>query len=265
MTRWLGFSGLPIRLKLLASAVIVQLPISWFISFYFPRREEAIALAAMARRTTNMAELVALGVGRGIRLNDYSDVASAVKWVKQDPHLAYVVVVDSAGEVFASHNPRRGTLDPAHEVSAAPLREEGGLLRAVVPIIFDGKREGTLLLGTSLDGVSDQIAKERRIALAVSLGVFLFGVVASRLFAHRITRPIIELRGAAESVAQGDYDVTTPTSDRDEVGALVAAFGTMVGNLRESTTRANQMVGDLGGAETKRSPRARRRLNSSRP
>ena len=106
-----GFRGFPIRLKLLSSAMVVLLPISLFISFYFPGREEAIALAAMRDRTTNMAELVALGVGRGMRLNDFSDVVSAVKWVKQDSSLAYVVVVDQAGEVFASYNPRKVKLD----------------------------------------------------------------------------------------------------------------------------------------------------------
>ena len=43
----LGFRGFPIRLKLLSSAMIVLLPISLFVSVYFPGREEAIALAAL--------------------------------------------------------------------------------------------------------------------------------------------------------------------------------------------------------------------------
>ena len=243
-----GFRGFPIRLKLLSSAMVVLLPISLFISFYFPGREEAIALAAMRSRTTNMAELVALGVGRGMRLNDFSDVVSAVKWVKQDSSLAYVVVVDQAGEVFASFNPREVKLDPAVEAAGPRSRDADGLLQTAVPIVFEGEREGTLLLGMSLDSVHAQIAHERRLALGISLIVFLLGVAVSRFFAYRITRPILELREAAEAVARGDYNVGIPQGDSDEVGALAAGFGTMVANLKENTSRMNLMVGELAAA-----------------
>ncbi len=243
-----GFRGFPIRRKLLCSAMIVLLPISVFISFYFPGREEAIALAAMRSRTTNMAELVALGVGRGMRLNDFSDVVSAVKWVKQDSALAYVVVVDQAGEVFASYNPQAVKLDAAAEAAGPTFRDADSLLQTAVPIVFQGEREGTLLMGMSLDRVHAEIEHERRLALGISLMVFLLGVAVSRLFAYRITRPILELREAAEAVAHGEYDVCIPEGGSDEVGALAAGFGTMVGNLRESTSRMSQMVEELATA-----------------
>ena len=244
----LGFRGFPIRLKLLSSAMIVLLPISLFVSVYFPGREEAIALAALRSRTTNMAELVALGVARGMRLNDFSDVISAVKRVKQDSSLAYVLVVDQAGEVFASYNPRDVKLDAALEAAGPAFREADSLLQTAVPIVIQGEREGTLLLGMSLDRVHAEIAHERRLALAISLIVFLLGVAVSRFFAHRITRPILELHEAAEAVARGDYNVGIPEGDSDEVGALAAGFGTMVGNLRESTSRMSLIVDELAAA-----------------
>jgi len=242
------FHRFPIRLKLLSSAMIVLLPISLFIYFYFPHREESIALAAMQSRTTNMAELVALGVGRGMRLNDFSDVTSAVKWVKRDASLAYVVVVDAQGEVYAAYNPGQVVLDPAAAAGSPALQASDSLLQAAVPIMFHGELQGTLLLGTSLKHVHAQIARERRLALGISLVVFLLGVAVSRFFAYRITRPIIELRRAAEAVARGNYDISIPSGDSDEVGALAGAFGTMVSHLKETTDRVQVMVHDLATA-----------------
>ncbi len=245
---FLGLGSVPIRYKLLASSMVVLLPISLLIYFYFPKREENIALAAMRIRTANMAELVALGVGRGLVLRDLADVPAAVTWVKKEPSLVYVVVVDDDGEVFASYNPRKIKVIVAQEIATPGIRPENGMLAASVPIMFERKRSGTLLMGVSLEQVREQVAYERWLALWISLGVFLLGAAASRYFASRITRPIVDLRKAADAVAQGDYDVTIPECPNDEVGALAAGFGAMVNNLRDSLARVNQVVGDLAAS-----------------
>jgi len=253
------FHRYSIRAKLVSNAMIVLLPISVLICFYFPHREETIVLAAMRSRTANMAELVALGVGRGMRVNDFSGVVAAVKWVKEDSSLAYIVVVDTAGQVFASFSPHGAKPDAAREVGQLGLREVDGLLKAVVPIAFEGERQGTLLLGMSLDATKAQIARERRLALWISGLVFLLGVAVSELFARRITRPILELRAATDTVAQGDYEVNIPKGESDEIGALARGFGTMVGNLKQSTSKLNAMVHDLAAArdEAQASERAK--------
>jgi len=160
-----GLKGSSIRLKLLSSALVVLLPISVFIYFYFPHREEQVALATVRSRATNMAELVALGVGKGMRLNDYSDVTAAVNWAKRDSSLAYALVVDSTGEVFAGYNPRRPNLTIMNEVARPGVREENGLVKVTLPIEFQGVRDGTLLLGLSLDHLRGEIAHEGPIDL----------------------------------------------------------------------------------------------------
>ena len=238
-----------IRLKLLSSAALVLLPISAFIYFYFPNREEDIALAAIASRTTNMAEFVALGVGRGLHLHDFSDVVSALGWVKEDATLAYVVVVDSAGgPPYASYNPKDLPLDLA---VGAPSHRSGyseELFEVSAPIRFEGRRLGTLFLGVSLAEMHEQITGERRVALAISVVVFLLGAAASHYFAHRITQPLLELRGAAESLSHGNYDVAIPQGGRDEVGDLAEGFGTMVRNLKEGTEQLIRTVDELAAA-----------------
>ncbi|HET9039922.1 MAG TPA: response regulator [Gemmatimonadales bacterium] len=251
--------GASIRVKLLASALGVLLPISVFIFFYFPHREEQVALATVRSRAANMAELVALGVGKGMRLNDYSDVTTAVNWAKRDSSLAYALVVDPAGEVFASYNPRRPNLKIVEEVAQSGVREENDLMKVTLPVEFQGVREGTLLLGLSLDDLHREIAHERQVALMVSLGIFLLGGAVSLWSAHRIARPVVELREAAEEIARGNFRVDVPHGGQDEVGGLAAAFGSMVGNLRENASRLGRAMDDLGEREA----RARTMLESS--
>jgi PAS domain S-box-containing protein len=252
--------ALSIRSKLVGSAVAVLLPISVFIYYYFPHREEQVALATLQSRAMNMAELVALGVGKGMRFNDFDDVTSAVKWAKRDSSLAYVMVVDSAGQMFASYNPRRPNLLVVEEVAqSAGARVDGSLVKVTLPIESNGIRDGTLLLGLSLDNLRRDIGRERQVALAVSLAIFLFGGGVSLILAHRISRPVIKLRQAAEEVARGNYRVGVPRAGSDEVGGLAVAFGSMVENLRDNASRLGRAMDDLGDREA----RARAMLESS--
>ncbi|HEX6107721.1 MAG TPA: response regulator [Gemmatimonadales bacterium] len=256
LTRLLGSS---IRLRLVSSTIAVLLPICVFTYFYFPHREEQAALRALGSRATNMAELVALGVGKAMGLNDYSDVMAAVKWAKRDSSLAYVLVVGSTGETYAGYNPRRPNLVLREEVLRQGLRRERGLVKVTMPVEFQGTRYGTLLLGLSMDEVRREIRRERHVALVASLLIFVLGAGVLLLVAHRITQPVVDLRRAADEVARGNYEVTVPQAGADEVGGLAAAFQTMVGSLRESSERLGRMVRDLGDREA----RARAMLESA--
>ena len=245
---WGRVSSLSIRIKLLTSAILVLLPISAFIYWYFPSRESDIAFDAIHSRTANMAEFVALAVGRGLQLHDFSDVATAVSWVKQDQTLAYMVVTDASGGVIANHNPRSLPLDMAIRKTPKSFDVRDNVLAATVPIYFEEVRVGTLLLGVSLVPLHELIDAERVLALLIGLAVFVIGGAVSWYFALRITRPIMELRVAADAVAHGNYDVALPRVAKDEIGDLSNDFRVMVDNLRESRESLTLLVEQLAGA-----------------
>ncbi len=242
------FSSFSIRIKLLTSAILVLLPISAFIYWYFPSRESDIAFDAIHSRTANMAEFVALGVGRGLHLNDFSDIATAVNWVKQDPTLAYMVVTDSSGAVIANFNPGAQPLDMAPTEAPKSFDVRDDVLAATVPIYFEGIRVGTLLLGVSLVPMHELIDAERTLALFIGLAVFVMGGAVSWYFALRITSPIMDLRIAADAVAHGNYEVALPRVAKDEIGDLSNDFRVMVDNLRNSRESLTHLVNELAGA-----------------
>ena len=236
-----------IRLKVLCGAVAALALVSLFNFVYYPSREKERTLTTLENRTTNTAELVALGVGIGLEANDLSAIAAALTWAKRDPSLAYIVAVDTTREVFASY-PKQVDIDIARATRLSGLREVGGLLEATVPIEYRGRRRGTLVLGMSLDAVEAQIARDRLTALGFSVALLLFGVALSWVFAHRITEPIVGLRSAAERVALGDYNVEVEVKTADEVGALGTAFGIMLKKIRESLAQVAIQAGELSSA-----------------
>src|SRR5207249_4642743 len=51
--------------------------------------------------------------------------------------------------------------------------------------------------------------------------------------AQRVSRPVTDLAGAAQRVAQGDLDVRVDTTASDETGLLVESFNRMAASLRQ--------------------------------
>ena len=240
-------SRFPIRLKVLCGAVAVLALVSLFNFVYYPSRERERTVSALENRTTNTAELVAIGVGIALEANDLSAIRAALSWAKRDPSLAYIVVVDTAGEVFASY-PKKVDLDLARATALTGLREVNGLLETAVRINHRGRRQGTLVLGMSMDEVEAQIARDRLTAMGFSLGILLLGVALSWVFARRITEPITGLRNAAERVAAGDYDVEVSVKTTDEMGALGTAFSLMVRKVRDALAQLAVQAGELAAA-----------------
>ncbi len=79
--------------------------------------------------------------------------------------------------------------------------------------------------------------------LSTSYGVPLYCVVLILIgffLARNISRPLQEISGVAEKLADGDLSVSLPSLNRrDEIGVLTQTFNQMISNLRD-TTRKNK-------------------------
>ncbi|HEY8460589.1 MAG TPA: ATP-binding protein [Blastocatellia bacterium] len=94
----------------------------------------------------------------------------------------------------------------------------------------DARRDVHIVLNMKrLQQVKQSAERDRFIAF-VLLGLLL--IVAIAIFTRRITRPIIELSGMAEKVAEGNLDFSAPVSGPKEIRALSQTFNEMLSGLR---------------------------------
>jgi len=88
--------------------------------------------------------------------------------------------------------------------------------------------------------LADVHAASRMIALICASG-FILLVLAIVLVARGVTRPIVEMTGAAQRIAGGDLaSELPPVSIGGEVGALAAAFASMQADLRDYIVRLTE-------------------------
>ena len=226
--------------------VAVLVAVFAFVVIYFPARSQKAGLDALERQATHTAQMLALGVGIGLGLNEYSAVQSAFAWATRDPTLTYIAVADSAGVVFAQHNPRG--LPVVLLERGAPPAIGAEILQVVEPVRFGGVELGILQIGVTLSQLKVQARADTQRTLLVALLVLVLASGVAYTLAHVVTRPVLALKEAAIRVAGGDYEVSVGRYGSDEVGALADGFRSMVAAVRSSMGALERQAAELSEA-----------------
>ena len=236
--RWRGRAS--VQLKVLGSTMLVLSLMTFFSTLYYPMRQREAALAELQSRTRLLGEMVALGVGVGLELNQLSVVQSAVNWAKQDPSLAYVQALDAEGEVFAEYNPELHIAGyVAGSSTLGQVEARGGLLHIAVPIAYREQDHGLLVLGISLEPTLQVIRGFQATALGVSFLALLGGAALANALSRRITDPLRRLRDTADHIAKGHLQIEVAQEGGDEVGRLASSVNVMVARLRDMVEELN--------------------------
>jgi signal transduction histidine kinase/CheY-like chemotaxis protein/HPt (histidine-containing phosphotransfer) domain-containing protein len=90
-----------------------------------------------------------------------------------------------------------------------------------------------LRVAVSLQAERDAIARSRS-SLLFSGSLALCAAFVTSLFLSRgLVRPLLEIKHAAEQIAEGDLEVRVRSGRRDEIGQMARAFDLMLENLRD--------------------------------
>jgi len=132
-----------------------------------------------------------------------------------------------------------------YEVGQIVPRE---VVRKGMPIEVDGVEVGRLLLGYPPEGPAASqrflqrfnqallVGGSSALVLAVTLGIVLSG---------SLTKPLRELRSAAEALTRGEQVEPIVVRSRDEIGQLAESFNLMTSELSRSQRLRRQMTADI--------------------
>lgn len=126
----------------------------------------------------------------------------------------------------------------------------GDTLDEGTPVIVGSKQVGTLLITNEnrirrtplRPGVIQSI---NRAVIPAALAAGLAALLMGTLLFRWITRPLSDLRQAAETVSQGELSARVPETSIDELGALAKSFNQMIARLDDQQRLRKQMVADI--------------------
>jgi len=102
--------------------------------------------------------------------------------------------------------------------------------------IFDEKEkvQGAIYLESSLESVYGQIQKINEIFLKGSIIALIVSVALGILVARAITKPILEMRQQAQTMARGDFSQKVKVYGTDEISQLAVTFNHLNDRLKHS-------------------------------
>ncbi|GIP37507.1 sensor histidine kinase ResE [Paenibacillus sp. J31TS4] len=116
-----------------------------------------------------------------------------------------------------------------------------------VPLSEQGRQvDHVLVLYQSMKSVEDTQLFVKKLFASVSMMGFLLTTFFAFFLITRITRPLMGLKKAADSITQGQYDRRVPVVTSDEIGELTQTFNLMAGQLEQTIHDLNNEKQNLG-------------------
>jgi signal transduction histidine kinase len=114
-----------------------------------------------------------------------------------------------------------------------PVTDEGLSYNVIIPVVAGEKHFGYIHLTINTEDFSVFMRKRMLQRILAAAFVFGIGMLLTLYLSRSYVKPIEEIVGAAQSVADGNLDHELKTDRKDEIGDLAQSFNHMVGRLRE--------------------------------
>lgn len=239
-----------IRLKLIAFLLPLVFLLVASLAVAVTKITDAAIRRDLLQRGVGVSRVVALSAGFSLLSGDRLAMDSLASETKQSSaDIEYVAIRDTSNVVLAHSRigdrgkeygrPSRATsLGMFHETEAEEVSRDGReLIEFTTPILFAGKRVGTVSIGLSKESLLvPQRGIRRSIAIAASalLGIALLGTL---LLASFITTPVKRLSSGVNELASDSTFHPIPGRSGDELGELTRNFNRMAETILQQKDR----------------------------
>lgn len=124
--------------------------------------------------------------------------------------------------------------------------------RRTMVVAAEGPGDNRYFLFFSLAQLEDSLSELAAISVIGWLLTTALAGAVGQMVARATLRPVAEVAGVAEAIAEGDLDARLPVASSDEFGALAASFNHMadevqelISELEESTRRLRRFTADV--------------------
>ena len=244
----LTLSSISVRYKFSGALLLVIAFIIGTIGLVTYERQKSVLEEALRNRAEVYASQLA-SVGREALLTKQElTLYSILQDFQKNSRVAYAMVLDSDGRVFAHTSPElKGTVLSSETdrlaIHAPDLTfqkltfNKEPILEATVPIFYNPEnlRVGVARVGLSEEPFWDAVDQQKLVTLWIFLSFIAVGLIISVALAKVLTKPIYTLSVAMQASAKGDLSRQMKVFYQDEIGKLTESFNQMVLSLREKT------------------------------
>ncbi len=210
--------------------MVIIAGISLLIFYVFPAQQQKNAMASVKQKAESISHILAYNLQSALYFEDNASADEIVLSALQNDDLAYLIVEDTEGQVFAAYQDQ-----VADEYKFKDIEAYHQILyKTATTIVYNQSTMGVLYLGLSLDAINEEVVDSRRKIAIMSFGIFVIGFIITLLSSEIITGSLRKMVGATRSVRSGDFSIRLNIKSTDEIGMLAKSFNGMIAHLNET-------------------------------
>jgi signal transduction histidine kinase len=240
---------LTVKTKIWITVTTIVLLFSFFVLFYVPAIQERNLLNNFNKEVQNHANTVALGVKIAMTEQNFQGVQTAMDFVKKDPLLRFVSLIQTDTTWNAKHTSYQitktifKTYPEKKKIDINALSDDSTVVKHSA--FSSAMMNGEILLAFSTKEIIQSKRQIRATSLFFSFLVFSIGILIGFGLARNISVPILKLRDAATRVGRGDLTQRVLSKSRDEIGELSIVFNKMVADLGTARKELENRTAEL--------------------
>jgi len=160
---------------------------------------------------------------------DKSGAEEILQKLQADKHIMIGCVYDENGKLFAWYIKPGETIIPLDIEQIISNEYISGFLHVKQPILYDGKKCGSIHLRVSTGELNNRIKNYLITMLLLTVGLMFLSYFLASKFQKVISKPILTLAEVTREISsKGDYSVRVEKKGTDEIGVLYDGFNDML-------------------------------------
>jgi len=253
-----------LRNKILLFNILIVLPLSLTVYFYFPWCFKAFTFKEKGKILSQLNEQAILYLNYStydtpiIENEGDSQDSGIVKTLSKNSDFTYAVIIKCAepDKPYVLYN-RDKALQVSDLFEKKPKKTEvlarADMLHVISPIAGydqEGKETtlGFLLSGFSLESMKEEIRNTHCIIIGVCVGFIVLGIVSGFIQSRFLVSPLKKSMDLITKVASGGFTQKLELTSQDELGELIKTLNAMISSWKQSIKKIRGAIDSCNSA-----------------
>lgn len=166
-----------------------------------------------------------------------------------------IIIINRNGEVFESTRPIKSVpnkvLESISQDKITSFKSDFDefyperVLCVSYPMHYKNTPIGAIIFNKSLPEIRHNVMELLMIFIMASLVSLVLSFIIVYWQAKKITKPIVQINQAAQSIAKGDFSERVAITTHDEIGQLASTFNFMASSIQKADDNRQRFISDV--------------------
>ncbi|MBN8200106.1 sensor histidine kinase [Bacillus sp. NTK034] len=119
------------------------------------------------------------------------------------------------------------------------------IMGVIIPLLDDNRLQGIIYLYVPLAKISEITQDFAYLWFAAAMIFTVISIILGTMLVKKLTKPLLDMKDAADHVSKGYYDIHLEIDSKDEIGQLANAFNHMSSSIQKEDEKKKDFLANV--------------------